>query len=116
MLKFKKNVEKWKQKQIDRIILLKNDLEKNNVNKDIIDNFIKENYQKINQKYKNKLENIKPSLLKKEIDSSIENIISNKNYMIELGYDEERINNYTNRHYQYILNEKNIDKLIDFID
>ena len=114
--KVKINAQKWKNKEIDKLIELKKDMELNNIDKKIIDKYIDEKYNEINKIHETKLlEEPTKKLLNKQKEKDVDNIIINKYYLTQKGYKSDYIEKYIERQYKEIEKKYNKQK-IDFID
>ena len=114
--KVKINAKKWKDKEIDKLIQKKTDMELMNIKKELINEYIEEEYKTINKTYEAKLlEEPSNCVLKKQKDKEIDNILINKYYLIQKGYNKEYVDKYIEREYNEI--ERKYSKMkIDFID
>jgi hypothetical protein len=114
--KVKINAQKWKNKEIDKLIQLKKDMELSNIDKKIINEYMEKKYKKINALHDAKLlEEPTNKILNKQKDKDIENIIINKYYLTQKGYKSDYIEKYIEQQYKEIEKKYNKQK-IDFID
>jgi len=114
--KVKINAQKWKNKEIDKLIQLKKDMELSNIDKKIINEYMEKKYTKINAIHDAKLlEEPTNKILNKQKEKDIENIIINKYYLTQKGYKSAYIEKYIEQQYKEIEKKYNKQK-IDFID
>ena len=114
--KVKINAQKWKNKEIDKLIQLKKDMELSNIDKKIINEYMEKKYKKINALHDAKLlEEPTNKILNKQKDKDIENIIINKYYLTQKNYKSNYIKKYIKQQYKKIEKKYNKQK-IDFID
>jgi len=106
-----KSAKKWKYKQLDKLIEIKNSMINNNIDQLIIDTFINDKYNDINKKYEIKVNKSLEKLEKKNKDIQINKIIRNKLILENIGYTNELINTNIKQQYYEI---ENIN--VDFID
>ena len=114
--KVKINAQKWKNKEIDKLIQLKKDMELSNIDKKIINEYIEKKYKKINALHDAKLlEEPTNKILNKQKEKDIKNIIINKYYLTQKGYKSDYIEKYIEQQYKEIEKKYNKQK-IDFIN
>ena len=114
--KVKISAKKWKDKEIDKLIEKRKEMELMNIKKELINEYMNEEYEMINKTYEAKLlEEPSHKILKKQKEKEIDNIIINKYYLIQKGYNKEYIDKYVKREYQELERKYNKTK-IDFID
>jgi hypothetical protein len=114
--KVKISAKKWKDKEIDKLIEKRKEMELMNIKKELINEYMNEEYEIINKTYEAKLlEEPSQKILKKQKEKEIDNIIINKYYLIQKGYNKEYIDKYVKREYQELERKYNKTK-IDFID
>lgn len=110
------NAKKWKDKEIDNLLQKKKDMELMKLSKNIIEEYMEEEYKVINKTYEMKLlEEPTKKTVKKQKDKDLDNIITNKYYLVQKGYNKEYIDRYIEREYNEIERKYNKVK-IDFID
>ena len=124
-----------KQKEIDSVLIVKNEMLKNDIDEKLIKEYVDEQYKNINLNYEIKVKkywdkqnktpitNKKKSNKKnKEIELSV--LMQNKNFLEESGYTQEYIDKYIDNYYQKINNKYNqknkestfVKPIIDFIN
>jgi hypothetical protein len=114
--KLLKSANKWKLKEINKLIFNKELIILNNIDNEIANNYINNNYLQIENKYKKKIES-KSKLenknkYKKDINNLLRNILLVESYGLKnLNIDSDRFDKLVNKKYDDIklLN-------IDFID
>jgi len=110
------NAKKWKDKEIDILLQKRKDMDLMNIGKNIIDEYMEEEYKIINKTYEMKLlEEPTKKTVKKQKDKDLDNIITNKYYLEQKGYNKEYIENYIEKEYNELERKYNKVK-IDFID
>jgi len=110
------NAKKWKDKEIDCLLQKRKDMELDNINKNLIDEYIEEECKMINKTYDAKLlEEPSKKILNKQKGKDLDNIIMNKYYLEQKGYNKNYIDKYIEREYNEIERKYN-KKKIDFID
>lgn len=114
--KVKINANKWKSKEVDKLLQIQKDMLSSNQTTKLIDEYVEEEYKKINKIYDKKLlEEPSKKTLQKQKDKDIDNILINKYYLIQKGYKTDYIDKYVEREYKEI--EKKYNKTnFDFID
>jgi hypothetical protein len=110
------NAKKWKDKEIDILLQKRKDMDLMNIGKNIIDEYMEEEYKMINKTYEIKLlEEPTKKTVKKQKDKDLDNIITNKYYLEQKGYNKEYIEKYIEKEYNELERKYNKVK-IDFID
>jgi hypothetical protein len=107
----------WKMKEIKTIMILKEEMIKNNINEDMIKEFMDEQYDIINNKYnerierynknkEKKLEKDKESIEKKtkiiKRENAVNFLIKNKMFLEDNGVNKKYIKDYTKKQYDEI--------------
>ena len=110
------NAKKWKDKEIDILLQKRKDMDLMNIGKNIIDEYMEEEYKMINKTYEIKLLEVPTKkTVKKQKDKDLDNIITNKYYLEQKGYNKEYIEKYIEKEYNELERKYNKVK-IDFID
>jgi hypothetical protein len=110
------NAKKWKDKEIDILLQKRKDMDLMNIGKNIIDEYMEEEYKMINKTYEIKLLEVPTKKTeKKQKDKDLDNIITNKYYLEQKGYNKEYIEKYIEKEYNELERKYNKVK-IDFID
>ena len=106
-----------KQKQIQNILSLRDEMIKNSIDSTLIKKFIDEEYDKINKEYELKIKKNKEKTkkssgdndynknvkeLKKKRDKAIEFLLKNKSFLEEHGASKEYVKKYVDKQYQEI--------------
>ena len=124
-----------KQKEIEHVLIVKNEMINNKINDKLINEYINEQYKNINLEYEIKIKKYWAKQKKTPISNKNNKININKNieisvliqtesFLKEAGYTQEYIEKYIDSHYQKINNkyiQKNkestfIEPIIDFIE
>lgn len=107
----------WKIKEIKTIMILKEEMIKNNINEDMIKEFMDEQYNIINNKYnqrierynknkEKKLEKDKENIEKKtkiiKRENAVNFLIKNKMFLEDNGVNKKYIKDYTKKQYDEI--------------
>ncbi len=123
-----------KQKQINNILMLRDEMIKNSIDSTLIKKFMDEEYEKINKEYQMKIEkantnlngksketetktnsnkknNLNPSVkeIKKKREKAVEFLLKNKSFLEEHGASKEYIKKYVEKQYQEINEYYNIE-------
>ena len=101
----------WKKKRIEEILYIKNEMIKNNINEELINNYVDEEYKKIEERYgerikkflDNKDNNTNYSRQKKQ--KEIEFLLGNKRFLENQNVKMEVIEKYVNTEYEKINNK-----------
>ena len=129
-----------KQKEIEHVLIVKNEMINNKIDDKLINEYINEQYKNINLEYEtkvktywakqNKINTNKNNKINNKININknieISVLIQNKNFLEEAGYTQEYIEKYIDNYYQKINNkyiEKNkenkstfVESIVDFIE
>jgi len=115
-----------KQKQINNILALRDEMIKNSIDSTLIKKFMDEEYEKINKEYELKIEkatgekkeikvnsnkknNPTSKDIKKKREKAVEFLLKNKSFLEEHGASKEYVKKYVEKQYQEINNYYNIE-------
>jgi hypothetical protein len=115
-----------KQKQINNILTLRDEMIKNSIDSTLIKKFMDEEYEKINKEYELKIEkatgekkeikvnsnkknNPTSKDIKKKREKAVEFLLKNKSFLEEHGASKEYVKKYVEKQYQEINNYYNIE-------
>ncbi len=107
--------DNWKQKEIQKVLSLRDEMIEHNIDKLLIKKYVDEQYNIINKKYEEKvqkyyqkqsknneqIEQIKQTNKKKR-EKAVDFLIKNKTFLEENGVNQKYIQNYVETQYNYI--------------
>ncbi len=113
--------ENWKKKEIQKVLLLRDEMIENNIDKILIKKYIDEQYDLINEKYEQRIQKYYNSINiikqtdnsnlnsihinpvnKKKREKAVDFLLKNKTFLENNGASQEFINNYVNKQYNLI--------------
>jgi len=105
---------------IKHVLELRDEMNANNIDQELIKKYIDEQYIKINQEYEDKITKYQKNKLKKQTNliekelkvkrkKAIEILLKNKAYLEEKGYKSEYIKKYVDKYYNEINQNYSID-------
>lgn len=116
----------WKKKEIENVIILRDQMIAKNIDKPLIDEYLDEQYERINKeyeerinKYNNKKQTEENQIIndnKKKRKKAINFLLLNKKFLEDNGTNPEYIKQYVDSQYEKINKRFNVYIKDDFID
>lgn len=105
-----------KQKEINNILILRDEMLANNINEKLIKEFVDEQYKIINDKYQKKINKIntkekeQDKQIKKKREKALNLLLKNKSFLELTNVNKKYINNYAEKQYNEINKKYIIEK------